>query len=676
MEILSRNTKKVGNKYYISHRDKYYKNGDKFYESNTTFNNAESNAGDIHLVDKNIFSYGIRKDNNSNKLFGLRPDDTQDGSKQIEFSINNIKYNGEDYTLNLTDSTVNNNEIDIGDIKFSNYPGAFKQLYKAVDVNDFVITLDLDLTGYSIKNSKYTEEKTIKDTISCEVHNMGENTANYHFNNSPSYLSTYISDTNEKKLNFLIAKINDKSIMTGEYAKEDEFTDPSLNGYSVHKAPHNSNIEAAFGGSSYMKDTILMYCKGQNIDEEYFEDIILNNICDKYNLTLLRAETEDDNGEYFLYNNKKVGAWYVLEDNVFIMYINTKAIPDDVKSLFKRKTFENTSYLDLDLDTITEDFKNQFNYNMVKLEVGENHYINEEGVYTIQDSDGRWINLNTPYVLDDNNNPIEVICGHSLEQISENKYRYKKFIYPECSMLLKMKGTCYIDPTVAVDSKRFDNKKSSSSGWNTVRRSSTYSTAHSAGLLCQTQRTTSLGGQGSPSTTSYSIVRSSYRWDTSSVSGQTSGTLSADFRGDGSNMYAVLDERAKSSVYMFSDFSCYASDGSWDETNYTSGSSPGTSELYINNQVGVNNTTTGGTAHTFTLASGAITQINNNNEIDMMFMHAKDLENSTPSNNTTNYIGRGQSSGDWYGGDFNLILSEDSDDAAVVYNATFFGANF
>ena len=265
MEILSRNTKKVGNKYYISHRDKYYKNGDKFYESNTTFNNAESNAGDIHLVDKNIFSYGVRKDNNSNKLFGLRPDDTQDGSKQIEFSINNIKYNGEDYTLNLTNSIVNDNEIDIGDIKFSNYPGAFKQLYKAVDVNDFVITLDLDLTGYSIKNSKYTEEKIIKDTISCEVHNMGENTANYHFNNSPSYLSTYISDTNEKKLNFLIAKINDKSIMTGEYAKEDEFTDPDLNGYSVHKAPHNSDIEAAFGGSSYMKDTILMYCKGQNL---------------------------------------------------------------------------------------------------------------------------------------------------------------------------------------------------------------------------------------------------------------------------------------------------------------------------------------------------------------------------------------------------------------------------
>ena len=107
-------------------------------------------------------------------------------------------------------------------------------------------------------------------------------------------------------------------------------------------------------------------------------------------------------------------------------------------------------------------------------------------------------------------------------------------------MLLKMKGTCYIDPTVAVDSKRFDNEKSSTS-WNTTRRSSTYSLAHSSGLLCRTQRVTSLGGQGSSGSTSYKIVRSSYRWDTSSVSGQVSGTLSSDnFRGTGPVSYTHL----------------------------------------------------------------------------------------------------------------------------------------
>ena len=38
--------------------------------------------------------------------------------------------------------------------------------------------------------------------------------------------------------------------------------------------------------------------------------------------------------------------FYVLEDNVFIMYINTKAIPSDVKSLFKNmpQNFQATRY--------------------------------------------------------------------------------------------------------------------------------------------------------------------------------------------------------------------------------------------------------------------------------------------------------------------------------------------
>ena len=113
MEVLSRNIKKVGNKYYVSNRDKYYKNGDTYYEADTDFKDSESTVGGIHLVNKNIFSYGVRKDKDSNKLFGLRPDDNQDGSKQIEFSVNNIKYDGEDYSLNIGDGVVSKNEINM-----------------------------------------------------------------------------------------------------------------------------------------------------------------------------------------------------------------------------------------------------------------------------------------------------------------------------------------------------------------------------------------------------------------------------------------------------------------------------------------------------------------------------------------------------------------------------------
>ena len=678
MEIISRNTKKVNNKHYISHRDKYYKDGNNYFEANTDFNDSQSNAGNIHLINKNIFSYGIRKDKDTNKLFGLRPDDIQDGSKQIEFSVNNIKYNGKDYDLSLTDSVANKNEVDLGDIKIINYPGVFRQLYKAIDVKDFVITLDIDLTGYSIKNSQYTEEKTIKDTITCEVFNVGENTGNTHISNFSSNVSNNIPSTNDKKLSFLIGKITDKNIMLGGYSREDQFTDVNLNGYTTTNGPHNSNESSANGGSTYLENAISIYCKGQNIDEEYFEDILLNNICDKYNLTLLRTDPEstDDIGEYFLYNGKKVGSWYILEDNQFVAYFNTQPIPDDVKSLFKTKDFQDTSYLNLDLSSTITDFENQFNYNMTKVEANITHYIADNNVFTIEDSDGRWINLNCPYVVDSDYNFTDIQCGHSLEYISENKYRYKKFIYPECGMLLNMKGTYYIDPTVSVDSKRFDVIKTNTTSWANARNSSSYSGSHSQANLAKASRITTSGQAGT--TTTYTVLRSSYRWDTSSVSGQASGTLSDDFRGDGSKLYAVLDERAKSGVYVFSDFSCYASDGSWDETNYTSGSSPGTSELYINNQSGVSWSANGGYAHTFALTSDAITQINDNNEIDMLFMSEKDLENTAPTDGSTHYVGRGMHSSDWYGGDFNLVLSadEDDDDDAVVYNATFFGANF
>ena len=56
----------------------------------------------------------------------------------------------------------------------------------------------------------------------------------------------------------------------------------------------------------------------------------------------------------------------------------------------------------------------------------------------------------------------------------------------------------------------------------------------------------------------------------------------------------------------------------------------------------------------------------------MFFIHSKDLENTEPSN--SDFIGRGQAGGDWYGGDLDLVLSADDD--VVTYDANFFGANF
>ena len=307
----------------------------------------------------------------------------------------------------------------MGDIKFINTPGSFKQLYKAVNVNDFVITLDLDLTGYAIKNTKYNKQKTIKDVISCEVFNIGKNTAE----ETIKYIATNdIKDTNGKKLSFLIGKITDKSILTGNREQSDEFGDSDLSEYNTMGMPPSDSQENINGSSMYMKDTIAVYCKAQNIDNNYFEDILLNNICEKYNLTTFDEVSNDEDRAYFLYDNKKIGGYYIINDNEFLMYFNTKEIPNNIRDLFKLKDFNQTSYLDLELDNVVEDFKSQFNYNMTKIDVSTNHYQDNKGLFIIEDSDGRSICLNIPYVLDSDGNPNE---GNTLYRPNDIR-RFKK----------------------------------------------------------------------------------------------------------------------------------------------------------------------------------------------------------------------------------------------------------
>ena len=43
------------------------------------------------------------------------------------------------------------------------------------------------------------------------------------------------------------------------------------------------------------------------------------------------------------------------------MFINTKEIPDNIKDLFQRKTFEDTSYLDITLSDFESDLNDIFN---------------------------------------------------------------------------------------------------------------------------------------------------------------------------------------------------------------------------------------------------------------------------------------------------------------------------
>ena len=74
---------------------------------------------------------------------------------------------------------------------------------------------------------------------------------------------------------------------------------------------------------------------------------MVNKLCGLYGL-----EHFDDGGigQYLTKDGKKVIGYFLnLEKTIFHAFINTKAIPDDIKTLFQRKTFNDTSFLDITL---------------------------------------------------------------------------------------------------------------------------------------------------------------------------------------------------------------------------------------------------------------------------------------------------------------------------------------
>ena len=83
----------------------YYKDGDGNYHSidlshTSSLNN--SNVGNFTLKDKNIHSLGVRQDDNKEKYIGIRPDETQDGSQQFEWTIISASVNSNNVPIDLS----------------------------------------------------------------------------------------------------------------------------------------------------------------------------------------------------------------------------------------------------------------------------------------------------------------------------------------------------------------------------------------------------------------------------------------------------------------------------------------------------------------------------------------------------------------------------------------------
>jgi hypothetical protein len=508
----------------------YSKQGPLFYknlngelnEIDLTFNDSTSTIGDILLMDKGILSVGKRKDKNPYKITGVRPDNCQTGEKQLEFSVVNIELDDE--------------KQDFDDIEILLSPNSIYQLVKLnKQFSKMKIEFDIHNTGLELINNKYEESTNICD-YGFNLTNIGENTGSDTLGMYNGYNSL---NKDISYLDFYIGKITDEYITTGEYTNEEEFGDSDLSEYTLE--------QMYLGGSSiYFKDCIILACKPYNI--ENYEECIVNNLCDLYELEILN---DGGSGVYFTKDNKKVGGYYS-NDNTFFAFFNTKDIPDKIKTLFKRKSFEDTSFLDITVSQLESGINSKFNKDLT-INVDNSYYqgdffqfkINNESIY-----------INKPIAFNENFEQLNYYTAHTLKDNEDGSYRYTKYLLPESA--LNINNAPYIDATLSTSSSTVNAifyRQNSSSSTDTVKTQSAFNTIR--GWRSGSRQTTgsgtfqfcagenhsyivSSGQQGTVTTRSWKVFQGHFHFDSSGVSGTVTDL---DFK------YHAKHNRANNSVH-------------------------------------------------------------------------------------------------------------------------------
>ena len=530
-KAINRTTVQVGeNKYkvYPKAGPLFYKKADGTYDDiDHTFNDTTSSIGDISLMDKGVVSVGKRKGNNPHKVVGIRPDNNQHlGTQQLEFSLANVELDGESQDFNVED-----------DLEIKLRASKVFQLVKInKEFKDFKIEFDIHAKGLELLNDKYAESTTIRD-YGFNLNNLGE----IDSSNTDSTLdNVFQEDSDIPYIDCCISKITNNYITTGEYSIEEEFGDSDLSDYTLEKMYQ-------YGGSAYLKDCASIFnfvfpatwrfIPGEPINLNNIEEIFTNQMCSKYGLSTIFEDSK--NGQYFTKDNKKVAGYYS-DGSKFFMFINTKEIPDNIKDLFKKKTFESTSCLNITLSEFESDLNDMFNKDL-KLELTTNYYkpIDQSFVFKISKEN---MSIGTPLLFDENYNLINVKTTHSLKDNEDGSYRYTKYFDTE-GYLLNNSNIKYIDATLYV-SQSTDyavgyiyganvSQRKTSSNLTTMRNAAT-GTYNTAGInltdgliVCGDY---GIKSSGQTVTYTWGLYQSFYHFDSSGIS-TTVSSLSFHYHG-------------------------------------------------------------------------------------------------------------------------------------------------
>ena len=130
---------------------------------------TKASVGEIKLREKNIVSAGLRTDGNKTKYLGLRPDNTQeDGTHQLEWTIEEAVINNSNQSITLNQTTaINNVTTNLGGQVVQSTRNYTRQMVPVSGtISNFQVKYKLHLTGLQISNSKYTQNTTIRNNIS------------------------------------------------------------------------------------------------------------------------------------------------------------------------------------------------------------------------------------------------------------------------------------------------------------------------------------------------------------------------------------------------------------------------------------------------------------------------------------------------------------------------------
>jgi len=696
----------------------YYKDKSGNYKDvDMSHADASSAIGNITLREKHSSSVGIRKDGSKTKYLGIRPDETQeDGTNQMEWSIVNVEFDGVSQDIDLSKNDVSGNKVDLGDVIVHNTKTFTRQLVKYNGTaTNFKIEFDIHLKNMAVKNNKYDGSYEFRKPCSLAITDIGEDTGQNIWEN---HILNPLEATDAKKINLIIGKITDNYIMTSPLDKSEEFSDISLSGYTTTDM---ANINS----SMYMADTICMCFQNQNLSLEFYE-FIRDRLCKLWNCTF----TED---AYFTDSNeKKFGS--CIQDSLgrVFLFINTKEIPDSVKDLFLRKTFENTGYMDTTIDALKTSLRSVFNYSHSSVSVDSSYYKpDSNGSFKIDSGTGEEYRIPYPVILDLDFIPINIGTYHTLKNNGDGIYRYTKYLTQESIMQKLLLECAYIDSTtnitVSTDAHLANREGLSNYSFETLWNLSQVQQDASVFTInaidqslflygwipnggARTHAFSQAGQYGSPTTRRIDVGHDLFWFDTSSISTTVTSSkfnLAASWKaadttlGWTSEEVIILKGRDKAGNGSITASEYLALDGIADDAAYDKSSVTEYVDAVFNYEDYWANdafdpTYSDVAYQEIALNSDARTDTENDDMVHLVFVSERVYEDQydyggAPSPGSFHGSNRILWEGYNYDGDtatgyhsctsgehppFLEVVAEEGEEEGVTYNATFFGANF